>query len=88
MYPAKRVIDAFEGAGNLANAIGRDVSRVHRWTYPKERGGTGGAIPGGTGMLRAILAAAKERGITLSLEDLINADPDKVASDVAAKAEG
>ena len=76
MYPAKRVVDAFGGAGNLAKAIGRNVSRVHRWTYPEDRGGTGGAIPGGTKMLRNILAAAKQRGIDLSFEDLINPEQD------------
>lgn len=80
MNPAKRVIDAFGGAGNLAKAIGRDVSRVHRWTYPENRGGTGGAIPGGTKMLKKILALAKKRQIDLSLYDLVNDSSDQTKS--------
>jgi hypothetical protein len=76
MYPAKRVICAFGGAASLAKAVNRDVSRILRWTYPAERGGTGGSIPGGTKMLNTILAAAQERGISLTLNDLINPTPD------------
>lgn len=69
--PAMRVIQAFGGANKLAKAIGRDVSRIHRWSYPKGEGGTGGAIPGGSAMLARILSAAEERQIHLSLEDLV-----------------
>lgn len=29
----------------LARIANRDISCVYRWSYPKERGGTGGAIP-------------------------------------------
>lgn len=66
-----RVIRAFGGADELAKAIGRDVSRIHRWSYPKVKGGTGGAIPGGSAMLARILTAAEERQIHLTLEDLV-----------------
>jgi hypothetical protein len=85
MNPAKRVIEAFGGPAKFADAIGRNVSRIHRWTYPEGRGGTGGAIPGGTKMLQTILDAAKVRGINLSLDDLVNADPDPSAEKVGRK---
>lgn len=29
----------------LARIANRDISCVYRWSYPKSRGGTGGAIP-------------------------------------------
>lgn len=85
MNPAKRVIEAFGGPAKFAEAIGRDVSRIHRWTYPQDRGGTGGAIPGGTKMLQTILDAARTKGINLSLDDLVNADPDVAAKTLRRK---
>lgn len=33
------------GYAVIAGWLKIDVSRVYRWTYPKERGGTGGIIP-------------------------------------------
>lgn len=42
---ASRVIAKVGSPRAVADALGCDVSRVHRWTYPKERGGTGGEIP-------------------------------------------
>ena len=84
MYPAKRVIKAFGGTANLARAVDRDVSRILRWTYPPERGGTGGSIPGGTKMLQAILDASKERGIALTLSDLVDATPDSEVTEEAS----
>lgn len=69
--PASRAIEAFGGAAELAEAVGRSVSRIHRWTYPKSRGGTDGEIPGGTKMLTSILAAARDRQIPLSIGDLV-----------------
>ena len=43
---------------------GRDITRVHRWTYPKDRGGTGGLIPADVQQL--LLDAAVKRGIELT----------------------
>lgn len=68
--PATRAIAAFGGVQALAKAIDRDPSRVHRWTYPEERGGTGGRIPGTA--VRAILAAAARLNIALSANDLFD----------------
>lgn len=73
MTPAQRAIEAFGGVQNLAAAIGRDVSRIHRWTYPADRGGTDGHIPGSA--VRRVLQAAKARGIELSANDLFAEAP-------------
>jgi len=45
MEPAKNIIELCGGVDAVAGIVGRDVTRIRRWTYPKERGGTGGLIP-------------------------------------------
>lgn len=45
----------------VADACGVDVSRVYRWTYPTEKGGTGGRIP--AKHFQAVLALAKKNGV-------------------------
>lgn len=42
--PAARIISRF-GVKNISAWTRRDRSRVHAWTWPKSRGGTGGVIP-------------------------------------------
>lgn len=42
---AKTVIDILGGAPIVSEIVNRDVSQVYRWTYPKEKGGTGGLVP-------------------------------------------
>jgi hypothetical protein len=42
---AVQVIEKLGGAKAVSELLKCDVSRVHRWTYPKEKGGTGGHIP-------------------------------------------
>lgn len=67
--PAEKAIAAFGGAKALAEAIDRNVTRIHRWTYPASRGGTGGKIPGSA--LHDVLDAAKKLGLDLSADDLL-----------------
>jgi len=43
--PAHNVIRKLGGAQAVAKLLDLDVSNVHRWTYPKARGGTGGKVP-------------------------------------------
>jgi len=43
--PAEIVIAKCGGHKKVAELIGVDVSWVYRWTYPPERGGSGGQIP-------------------------------------------
>lgn len=77
MNPAARVIKAFGGPAKLAEILGRDPSRIYRWTYPEERGGTGGAIPGGGKTIKKILTAAEDRGIKLSAADCVDDSEDE-----------
>lgn len=42
---ATRIIEKIGGFKAVSKLLGCDISRVHRWTYPKEKGGTDGHIP-------------------------------------------
>lgn len=44
MDPAKSIL-AHIGVEKAAEITGKHISRIYRWTHPKERGGTGGVIP-------------------------------------------
>jgi len=63
---AAYIIRLCGGAAAVAEMTGTDVSRVHRWTYSEERGGTGGTIP--MGKAQILLNAAKAKGIPLKPE--------------------
>lgn len=73
MNQAQRIIekcgggDAGRGVAIVAEITGIHRSRIWRWTYPKERGGTGGTIP--SNHQQEILVRARERGIDLTPED-------------------
>lgn len=68
--PAKSVI-AKIGIEKVAEVTGKHVSRVYRWMYPKERGGTGGFIPQADAPV--LLAYARDKGIDLSPADFFPA---------------
>ena len=63
---AERIISKFGGIGKLAEAIGRDVSSIYRWTYERPIG-TGGLIP--LAAIPLIKDAAERLGIELTAED-------------------
>lgn len=71
---AQRILDRFGGARKLAryysDFTGEPLapSVVYRWTYPQERGGTDGMIPGPR--LQVIIRMAEFFGIDLTKEDL------------------
>jgi hypothetical protein len=67
MEPAKTIIDRFGGVEVVAAITGRHVSRVYRWMYPRDRGGTGGLIP--QGEARKLLAHAKASNIPVSADE-------------------
>lgn len=75
MNIAKRIITKCGGHAVVAAMTGVHVSRVHRWTYPKVRGGTGGLIP--AQHLQTILAEAQKRGIALSPSDFFDLSNDE-----------
>ncbi|SOC45732.1 hypothetical protein SAMN05892877_117121 [Rhizobium subbaraonis] len=66
LEPAKSII-AKIGIDKVSEITGKHVSRVYRWMYPKERGGTGGMIP--QSEAPALLAYAKANKIELSPAD-------------------
>lgn len=67
MTPANRIIAKFGGHAAVAEMLGLNVSSVHRWTYSKADGGTGGSIP--MRHIESLLSKAKERRIKLKLSD-------------------
>jgi len=64
LNPARSIIQKLGGPNKVAKIAGRDISRVHRWTYPKERGGTGEVIPFEDA--RQLLRHAAENDFSLS----------------------
>ena len=67
MTPAARIIDQF-GVEALARWTGRHRSRIHAWTWSRERGGTGGVVP--VALRAKIIASAQvERAVALSFAD-------------------
>jgi hypothetical protein len=70
--PAEHVIRKCGGHQAVAEMIGVDVTRVYRWTYSKDRGGTGGFIP--ARHQRALLEKAKAAGKNLKPEDFFKGE--------------
>lgn len=66
LEPAHSIIRLCGGFEAVAKMTGRSEIRVRRWTYTKEKGGTGGLIP--TDCQEPLLLAAQERGIPLKPE--------------------
>lgn len=62
--PAKAIIEKVGGAHAVAQITGRSVTRVYRWMYPADRGGTGGLIP--QREAGKLLDYAAEHGISLA----------------------
>lgn len=67
MTVASDIIRKFGGAQAVAEACGVSFTAVYRWTYPRDRGGTGGVIP--AKHQQALLRAAVTRGIKLKPAD-------------------
>ena len=72
--PADMVIEKFGGHRVVAEILGIDVSRVYRWTYSREQGGTGGSIPQKHQI--PLMNAAREKGIILSHADFFPVETD------------
>lgn len=69
---AQNIISKFGGAQVLAELLNINVSNVHRWTYPKSRGGTGGVIP--TRHQLKILKIGKKKKIKVNPQDFFPRD--------------
>lgn len=63
----QQIIMRLGGARVVANALRIAATTVYRWTYPVERGGTGGTVP--IKRMNQIIAYANKRGIKLSVKD-------------------
>lgn len=73
LNPAFSVIKKIGGVALVSTITGRDVSRVYRWTYPKELGGTGGFIPHEEAL--KLLDHAKVNGLSLTPSDFFDVSP-------------
>lgn len=71
MNQAERVIEAFGGVQKLSGLLalvgrGKSVPAILRWTYPRERRGTGGFIP--SSAWDDLFAVARLTGVELTAE--------------------
>lgn len=67
LTPAARIIARF-GAGRIATWTNRHRSRVHAWSWPTSKGGTGGAVPA-RAQNAIIEGARRELGAAVSFAD-------------------
>ncbi|WP_246723514.1 hypothetical protein [Rhizobium sp. ARZ01] len=68
LEPAKSII-AKIGIEKVSEITGKHVSRVYRWMYPKDRGGTGGIIPQSD--VPGLLAYARANEIEITANDFL-----------------
>ena len=68
---ADTIIRKCGGHAVVADICGVHVTRVYRWTYPRDKGGGDGAVP--TRHQAPLLRGARERGIDLRPEDFFEA---------------
>lgn len=71
LEPARSVLAKIGGVDVAAKITGKHVSRVYRWTYPRERGGTGGVVPHDDAT--KLLDHAKQNDIDLRADDFFAA---------------
>lgn len=71
---AHKIIKKLGGVDVVARMTGVDVSRVYRWTYEKQRGGTGGRVP--YKHVGTLIARATELGIDLTPNDFFDLPPE------------
>jgi hypothetical protein len=82
MDPAKSILDRV-GYETAARLTGKHISRIYRWTYPANRGGTGGVIPHGDAM--KLLVHARDAGLSIDELDFMRSPtpakaPEAIAS--------
>lgn len=67
---AQRVIEKCGGHDVVAGWLKVSTTSVYRWTYPKDKGGTGGVIP--QKHWQALIQKAASDGIELTVEDFFD----------------
>jgi hypothetical protein len=69
---AERVIGKLGGPRAVAGMLAMSTQAVYKWTWPRERGGTGGLIPSRRQI--ELMVAAKQRGVILTKDDFFPKD--------------
>ena len=73
MSIADAVIRKCGGHAQVARWLGLSLAQIYRWTYPRERGGTGGLVP--ARRQGELLAKARAAGIDLTPADFFPPEP-------------
>ena len=68
---AEALIRKCGGHAAVAEICGVHVTRVYRWTYGRDKGGSDGCVP--TRHQAQLLKGARERGVDLRPEDFFEA---------------
>lgn len=71
LEPACSIVRKLGGPKTVSSIVGIHRTRVYKWMYGREVGGTGGQIP--FRYAPALIAAARQAGIALSAEDFLPA---------------
>jgi len=74
---AQRVIKKLGGPRRVADMLAMSTQAIYKWTWPVEKGGTGGFIP--TRRQIELMVAAKQRGIILTKDDFFPKDVEDAA---------
>ena len=74
---AQRVIKKLGGPRRVADMLAMSTQAIYTWTWPVEKGGTGGFIP--TRRQIELMVAAKQRGIILTKDDFFPKDVEDAA---------
>lgn len=64
---AEHIIRKCGGVQAVADLLGIDTTSVHKWKYPRARGGTDGRVP--TGRQTELLRLARAAGVDLTPAD-------------------
>lgn len=69
LQPAMSIIDSLGGAAELSKGLGISYCQVRKWTWSKQRGGTGGLIPQRHHL--AVLNIARQKCVPLTAADFL-----------------
>lgn len=70
LNPVEYLIKVFGGVRPASRAIGRSPSAISKWQTYENKDGSRGLIP--SGLHKKILAEAKDKGLDITADDLIN----------------
>lgn len=70
MTIADRIIKKCGGVARTAELVGRSESWVYRWTYSREKGGTGGNVP--RSAQEALLEASRRGAVNIEPADFFD----------------